>query len=154
MQQATTAIALILSDDARDLDALRPILVASGYEVIRRAPLDDAVEKTLRETSATLVLAHVDLKRDTLARPDDVAVIGLLIREPEYAEQHTVVALTRTPEVVETVLGAVLERLDVRVIALPCVFESAYETLAMASGRRRVEASDALMQGPEQTWVI
>lgn len=146
MLQATTAMALILSDDARDPDTLRPILAASGYEIFSVEPLDGAVEQLLRDTPATLVLAHVDLKRDTLARPDDVAVIGLLLREPAYAERHTVVALTRTPEVVETVLGAVLERLGVPVIALPCVFESACETLAMASSQRWGAAPDATTQ--------
>lgn len=128
---------LILSNDARDPDALHAILEANGYSVYTVESLDGDVERRLLETSATLVLTHIDLKRDTLAQPDDVAMLGLFLREPAYGERHEALILTRTPEVVETVLGPVLERLGIPVLALPCTPDEARATLAQAHERQR-----------------
>ncbi len=139
MSQMMQESALILSNDARDPDALQSILAANGYTVYTMESVDGDVERTLLETSATLVLTHIDLKRDTLAHPDDVAVLGLLLREPSYGERHLVLLLTRTPDVVETVLGPVLERLGVPVLALPCTLDAARATLALAQDRRKRE---------------
>ncbi len=132
MTQLPQQSALILSDDARDPDALRSILAANGYAVARMTPIDATVEETLRESTASLVLAHIDLKRDTLAQPDAVAVLGLLQREPTFADGHVVLVLTRTPEVIENVLGQLLDRLGVPVLAMPCTQESARATLELA----------------------
>lgn len=130
---ASTTQALILSDDARDTDVLQPILAASGYTAASLAGVDATVERTLRETDATLVLAHIDLKRDTLAQPGDVAVLGMLLSEPAYRQNHTVVVLSRTPEMVSRALGAVLTQLHVPVLALPCASESACAALTQAN---------------------
>lgn len=137
MSQVSQESALILSNDARDPDALQSILTSNGYTVYTVESLDADVERTLLETSATLVLTHIDLKRDTLSQPDDVAVLGLLLREPSYVERHVVLVLTRTPDVVETVLGAMLDQLGVPVLALPCTLDAARDALAQAQGRRR-----------------
>jgi hypothetical protein len=141
MSQMMQESALILSNDARDPDALQTILAANGYSVYTVESVDGDVERTLLETSASLVLTHIDLKRDTLAQPDDVAVLGLLLREPSYGEQHVVMILTRTPDVVETVLGPVLERLGIPVLALPCTLEEARATLTQAHDRHKREAA-------------
>ena len=141
MSQMMQESALILSNDARDPDALQSILAASGYTVSTVESVDGDVERVLLETSATLVLTHIDLKRDTLAQPDDVAVLGLLLREPSYGERHLVLILTRTPDVVETVLGPVLERLGVPILALPCTLDAARATLALAHDRQQRAAT-------------
>lgn len=137
MSQVSQESALILSNDARDPVALQSILTENGYTLYAVEALDADVERRLRDTPATLVLTHIDLKRDTLAQPDDVAVLGLLLREPSYAEQHQVLILTRTPEVVETVLGPVLKQLGVPVLALPCTEDVARAALALAHDRQR-----------------
>lgn len=139
MSEITQESALILSNDARDPEALQSILAAHGYTVYTVESVDGDIERTLLETSATLVLTHIDLKRDTLAQPDDVAVLGLLLREPSYGEQHMVLVLTRTPDVIDTVLGSVLERLGIPVLALPCTLDMARATLALAHEHRRRE---------------
>lgn len=146
--------ALILSDDARDPSELEAILAASGYAVYAIAPVDGSVELTLRETQATLVLAHVDLKRDTLAQPADVAVLGLLLREPTYAAEHVVLVVTRTPDVVETVLGPVLERLGVPVLALPTTPEIARELVELASARLTPQLAGPESLAPTPTATI
>ncbi|HET9111030.1 MAG TPA: hypothetical protein VFN78_09420 [Ktedonobacterales bacterium] len=132
MSSELTAVALILSDDARDPDLLMDALAASGYAAYHLEPMDAAVEETLRETHAALVLAHVDLKRDTLAQPSDVALLGFLLREPAYRERHAIMLLTRTPDVVETVLGPLLERLEIPVLTLPCAGDYVRDSLARA----------------------
>lgn len=136
------ATALILSDDARDPNLLQALLAASGYAAYSVEPVDSTVEQTLLETHAELVVAHVDLKRDTLARPSDVAVLGLLLREPSYIEEHAVLVLTRTPDVVETVLGPVLERLGVPVLPLPYALDDARAIVALACAHLRPEGFD------------
>lgn len=135
MLSELTATALILSDDARDPDALQPMLAASGYAAIV-AGMDGTVDQLLRETRATLVLAHIDLKRDTLAQPSDVAILGLLQREPSFGQEHTVVVLSRTPDVVANVLGPVLARLSIPVLALPFELDSAREVVELAFVRQ------------------
>ncbi len=120
MSSVLTAVALILSDDTRDPDLLMDALAASGYAAYYLQPMDAAVEETLRETHAALVLAHVDLERDMLARPNDVALLGFLLREPEYRQRHAIALLTRTPDEVETLLGPLLARLEIPVLTLPC----------------------------------
>ncbi|HET9110894.1 MAG TPA: hypothetical protein VFN78_08735 [Ktedonobacterales bacterium] len=140
MTSVLTAVALFLSDDARDPDLLMDALTASGYSTYHLASLDGAVEDTLRETHAALVLAHVDLKRDTLAQPHDVALLGFLLREPAYRERHAVALLTRTPDVIETVLGPLLARLEIPVLTLPCSFEYARASLTQAHERSRAFA--------------
>lgn len=148
MSRMLTATALILSDDARDPDMLHSLLAASGYVAYSVASVDSSVEETLRETHAALVLAHVDLKRDTLAQPSDVAVLGLLLREPSYGEQHAVLLLTRTPDVVETVLGPVLERLGVPVLALPYMFDDARAAVTMACAHLQMEQLEVAPSAP------
>ena len=137
MSQVREESALILSNDARDPDALQSILTTNGYTVYTVEAVDADSERTLLETSATLVLSHIDLKRDTLSQPNDVVVLGLLLREPSFAERHTVLIVSRTPDVVETVLGPVLEQLGVPVLALPCTLDSAHDALALALQRQR-----------------
>lgn len=132
MSSVLTAVALILSDDARDPALLQNALAASGYAAYHLAPMDAELEETLRETHAALVLAHVDLKRDTLAQPTDVALLGFLLREPAYRERHVIALLTRTPDVIETVLGSLLERLEIPVLALPCADDDVRDSLARA----------------------
>ena len=135
MPSVLTAVALILSDDARDPALLVDALAMSGYAAYELAPMDGAVEETLRETHAALVLAHVDLKRDTLAQPNDVTLLGFLLREPSYRERHSIALLTRTPDVVETVLGPLLERLEIPVLALPCSDDAVRISLTRAHER-------------------
>lgn len=137
------ATALILSDDARDPNLLQSLLAASGYVAYSVEPVDTTVERTLHETRAALVVAHVDLKRDTLAQPHDVAVLGLLLREPSYTEQHAVLVLTRTPDVVDTVLGPVLERLGVPVLALPYSLDDARAAVTMACAHLHMEGFES-----------
>ncbi|HZC07244.1 MAG TPA: hypothetical protein VE338_16540 [Ktedonobacterales bacterium] len=135
MPQPLTAIALILSNDARDPELLRDALAVNGYAAYQLEPVDETIERTLRETRAALVLAHVDLKRDTLAQPNDVALLGFLLREPAYRERHAIVLMTRTPDVVETVLGPVLARLEVSVLTLPCSSGCVRDSLEQAHAR-------------------
>ena len=135
MSRIETRLALILSDDARDPFVLGPIIEASGCIAYGAVPMTADVEDALRTTPASLVLVHVDLKRDTLARPEDVAVLGLLLRDPSYGQRHAVVLVTRTPDVVRHVLGPILARLHVPVLELPCVPEVARATLASACAR-------------------
>ncbi len=140
MSRLLNATALILSDDARDPDMLGSLLAESGYVAYSVASMDDDVEVVLHETHAALVLAHVDLKRDTLGKFDDVALLGMLQREPTYGLDHVVLVMTRTPEVVDTVLGSVLEGLGIPVLALPFSDDAARALLAEARERQRRRA--------------
>lgn len=137
MSQIMGESVLILSNDARDPDALRSILIANGYAAYTVESLDGGAGQTLLETAASLALIHIDLRRDTLGQPEDVAPLGLFLRDPAYGERLETLIVTRTPAEVETALGALLERLGIPVLALPCTLDEAQAILAQARERRR-----------------
>jgi hypothetical protein len=137
MSQIMGESVLILSNDARDPDALRSILMSNGYVAYSVESLDGEAERALLETAASLALIHIDLRRDTLGQPAEVAPLGLLLRDSAYAERLETLIVTRTPAEVETTLGALLVRLGIPVLALPCSPDEAQAILALARERRR-----------------
>jgi CheY-like chemotaxis protein len=152
MQSGERFSALIISDDRQTRATTRVILEEYGY-VVRSVMSQDAGLEILRTDVPDVVLFHVDLPGGMLSAPDEVAILSELLRNRHLANQHAFVLISRTPNETDEVLGHLLDRVAVRMLALPCTSAHLVEAIASALERRhiaRTAIADA-MTGAQQT---
>jgi CheY-like chemotaxis protein len=119
MRPETRIATLVINDDSTGRRDTARMLRAAGCDV--REASDAEIGLTLlRDMPApTTVLFHVTLFGNMMAGLDCAGVLGAVARDARLAERHHFILVTPSPENVEAVLGLLLRRLSVRILAEP-----------------------------------
>jgi CheY-like chemotaxis protein len=111
--------ALIIDEDARARKALRQVLQQAGYRVSEAADPQAGLALLAGSAGGMVVCFTVVLFDNVMTGTDAVTVLGALIQDEGLARRHAYVAITPSPVNVDAVLGKLLARLAVPVVAEP-----------------------------------
>jgi DNA-binding NtrC family response regulator len=131
---------LIVNDDPIVRRKLRRMLEVAGYAVAEVADAESGLVALQESERSMVVLFNVVLFNNIMAGTDGIALLGAAAGDAHLADRHAFVLVTPTPEAVAAVLGRLLTRLSVPVVAEPCDPDKLRLTVARAARRLLVPA--------------
>lgn len=137
--QGTTRVVVL--DDRVLEDGMRQVLASSGFHVIEAASVA-AGTQLLRESSEPMtVLFWVSLAAQTMTGLDQATLLGELLRDESLARRHAYILISPTPLAARDVLGCLIDRLRVTLLAAPLDRERLLSAMWLASQRCEAPAS-------------
>ena len=131
---------LIVNDNPGTRRRLRCTLEVAGYAIVEAADAESGLALLRESERSMVVLFDVVLFNNIMAGTDSVALLGAAACDAQLADRHAFVLVTPTPEQVEAVLGRLLERLSVPIVAEPLDPDALRLTVAQAARRLLVPA--------------
>ena len=131
---------LVISDDSAGRRDITKTLAAAGCDVREAADAEAGLALLRATPEPTAVLFHVTLFHNVMDGLDCAAVLGEVARDARLAERHPFILVTPTPENVQAVLGTLLRRLSVRILAEPVDRAHLFAALDAAAGAMPVYA--------------
>lgn len=145
MQLQSTRRVVVFDDRVLEGD-LRQALAGSGYQIVQADSIE-AGARLLRAASEPLtVLFWVSLASKTFTGLDQVTLLGELLRDASLAHRHAYLLITPTSVELRCVLGQLIERLPVAVLAAPLDRERLLAAMWLAS--QRIAGSLPLQNSP------
>jgi CheY-like chemotaxis protein len=131
---------LIVHDNPGTRRSLRRALEVAGYAVVEATDAESGLALLRESERSMVVLFNVVLFNNVMAGTDGIALLGAAASDAHLADRHAFVLVTPTPEPVDAVLGRLLERLSVPVVAEPLDPDALRLTVAQAARRLFVPA--------------
>jgi CheY-like chemotaxis protein len=130
---------LIVNDHPSTRRTLRRALELAGYAVTEAADAESGLALLRESERSMVVLFNVVLVNNVMAGTDGIALLGAA-SDTHLADRHAFVLVTPTPEQVDAVLGRLLERLSVPIVAEPLDPDALRVAVAQAARRLFVPA--------------
>ncbi len=131
---------LIVNDNPGTRRSLRRALEVAGYAIAEAADAENGLALLRESERSMVVLFDVVLFNNIMAGTDSIALLGAAACDAQLADRHAFVLVTPTPEQVEAVLGRLLERLSVPIVAEPVDPDALRLTVAQAARRLLIPA--------------
>lgn len=140
MRPETRIATLLINDDSAGRRDIAKMLRSAGCDVREAADAEAGLALLRATPEPTAVLFHVTLFHNVMDGLDCAAVLGEVARDARLAERHHFILVTPSPENVQAVLGTLLRRLSVRILAEPVDCAELLAALDAAAGTMPVHA--------------
>ena len=130
---------MVVFDDRVLESGMRQALANSGFQVIEVGSVEAGL-RMLRESCESLTaLFWVSLAANTFTGLDQALLLGELQRDTSLAHRHAYLLITPTPVEVRCLLGHLIDRLPVTLLAAPLDRERLLSAMWLAT--QRIEGS-------------